>query len=581
MKLYYDGECPFCSRYVALLQLRESVGAVELIDLRTDPAASHWLVAQGALPDQGMTVELDGRLYTGDDAVNRLALLSTSSGAFNRLNHALFRHAAISTAMYPLLRAGRNASLFLLGRKPIQPETDPGQLALYQIFSVMWGVFAFLHFLVYAYQYNQPIYATTVLTPLLGVMLVLHPGSRRLFVALLMVMLVDGWLHMPIYSNHTIIKNVLLLAMLLAGGWQWLRGGTWQAFFAAFSVVGRCLLLTMYFFGVFHKINSGFLDPQVSCAVTLWHQMPAPLSQLDTPAFRYLAIYGSLVIEAAIFCMLLTRRYRHLGILVGVGFHMMLALSAYAMYTPFSMLSVVLHCLFLSPESSRRIVASQAWRRIQGTLHQWKGRTVFLIWTAIVYVLAWNSSYSLQAIVWIIGILPFWYAIATAGRDECDAQIRNRHLLFSKNLVLNLLSAAFFLNCITPYLGLKTAQSINMFANLRLEAGASNHLLLRNAPAPFGYLEDTVEITGTTGSPYLTYLHQNRLHAVYYDLLDALDRNPGAGVSYIRAGRVHSDQSAQTLAPDISTILHRRWVRNWFHFAPVDLNSPKRCALDR
>ena len=32
-------------------------------------------------------------------------------------------------------------------------------------------------------------------------------------------------------------------------------------------LVARYLLAIMYFYGIFHKINTDFLNPQVSCAV--------------------------------------------------------------------------------------------------------------------------------------------------------------------------------------------------------------------------------------------------------------------------------------------------------------------------
>ena len=224
MKIYYDGQCPFCSRYVGLIRLRESVGKVELIDLRDNAQSADWLASRGALPDQGMTVEWRGELHYGEEAVSRLAMLSTPSTAFNRLNHAVFKHRAISSLLYPLLRAGRNATLLLLGRKSIHPDADVDRLAFQTLFSVMWGIFAFLHFLVYAYQFNKPIYLSTLLTPVLGLVLVFKPTSKRVFLVLFGTMVIDAWLHMPIYSNHTMIKNVLLLAMLMAGLWHWLRG---------------------------------------------------------------------------------------------------------------------------------------------------------------------------------------------------------------------------------------------------------------------------------------------------------------------------------------------------------------------
>jgi len=51
-----------------------------------------------------------------------LALLSTPSSGFNRLNAALFRSPTASRLLYPVLRAGRNAVLRLLGRGKIEPR---------------------------------------------------------------------------------------------------------------------------------------------------------------------------------------------------------------------------------------------------------------------------------------------------------------------------------------------------------------------------------------------------------------------------------------------------------------------------
>src|SRR5262245_11758090 len=115
----YDGDCPLCSRYVSVLRLRDSFGPFELIDARTGHAAARELAARGYDLDEGMAL-IDGeRIYFGDECVNRLALMSTPVGVFNRLNAAIFRSPRLSALLYPLLRTGRNAVLWLLGRPKI------------------------------------------------------------------------------------------------------------------------------------------------------------------------------------------------------------------------------------------------------------------------------------------------------------------------------------------------------------------------------------------------------------------------------------------------------------------------------
>jgi len=119
LTLYYDGECPVCRSYVTRVRLRRTVGKVTLVDLRTHPETRRRLEAEGYLPDEGMVVEVAGQGYHGPSAVQVLALLSSRSGLFNRLNYRLFGSARASRLLYPLLVAGRRALLFLLGRKPL------------------------------------------------------------------------------------------------------------------------------------------------------------------------------------------------------------------------------------------------------------------------------------------------------------------------------------------------------------------------------------------------------------------------------------------------------------------------------
>ena len=120
--IVYDGQCPFCSRYVKLVRLRESLGQVRLVNAREGGPIVEELRRAGVDLDEGMALKLDGRLYHGHDCLHMLALLSTPSSSFNRLNAALFRSPRAARLLYPVLRAGRNTALRLLGRSKIREE---------------------------------------------------------------------------------------------------------------------------------------------------------------------------------------------------------------------------------------------------------------------------------------------------------------------------------------------------------------------------------------------------------------------------------------------------------------------------
>ncbi len=117
--IVYDGDCPFCSRYAGLVTLRRAVGPVTLVDAREGGPLVARLAATGYDLDEGMVLLYGGRIYHGGDCMHMLALLSGGGGAANRLCAALFRHPGAARRLYPVLRAGRNAVLRLLGRDKI------------------------------------------------------------------------------------------------------------------------------------------------------------------------------------------------------------------------------------------------------------------------------------------------------------------------------------------------------------------------------------------------------------------------------------------------------------------------------
>lgn len=117
--MIYDGDCPLCRSYVAHMRLRRSAGSVTLLDARQHPQRVASLESRGYGLDEGMVVQLADRIYHGAAAVHLLALLSSRSGWFNRLNYHLFRSRRLSSILYPWLVAGRRGLLWLLGRKPL------------------------------------------------------------------------------------------------------------------------------------------------------------------------------------------------------------------------------------------------------------------------------------------------------------------------------------------------------------------------------------------------------------------------------------------------------------------------------
>jgi len=117
--LIYDKQCPFCDRYCRLVRIRAAVGTLRLVNARESSELMAEVTAAGLDIDQGMVLKMGGRLYYGAEAIRVLALLSSRSGLFNRLNYRIFRSKALSSLLYPVLRSCRNLALKLMGRTKI------------------------------------------------------------------------------------------------------------------------------------------------------------------------------------------------------------------------------------------------------------------------------------------------------------------------------------------------------------------------------------------------------------------------------------------------------------------------------
>jgi predicted DCC family thiol-disulfide oxidoreductase YuxK len=119
MFLVYDGQCPACTHYGQLLRIKQTAGALQLVDAREGGKLVEEITRRGYDLDRGMVLVSEGRMYYGADAMHVLALMSTRSGVFNRLNYWFFRSAALARVLYPVLRCGRGLLLKMLGRTKI------------------------------------------------------------------------------------------------------------------------------------------------------------------------------------------------------------------------------------------------------------------------------------------------------------------------------------------------------------------------------------------------------------------------------------------------------------------------------
>lgn len=124
--LVYDKQCPVCDLYCTRIDVRESAGRLVRVDARDPGAIMAEISALGLDIDEGMVLKAGGKLYYGADAIHELARLSSKRGLFNRFAYWTFRSSRAAHLLYPVMKAGRNLLLKILGRSRINNLGKPG-----------------------------------------------------------------------------------------------------------------------------------------------------------------------------------------------------------------------------------------------------------------------------------------------------------------------------------------------------------------------------------------------------------------------------------------------------------------------
>lgn len=117
--LVYDKECPACNNYCQVVRIRESVGDLKIVNAREDSDVMREISDGGLDIDEGMVLKMGGQLYYGSDAIHALALISSRSGFFNKINYWVFKSKRLSAVLYPIMRAGRGVLLKLMRKTRI------------------------------------------------------------------------------------------------------------------------------------------------------------------------------------------------------------------------------------------------------------------------------------------------------------------------------------------------------------------------------------------------------------------------------------------------------------------------------
>ena len=410
------------------------------------------------------------------------------------------------------------------------PEKSP--MDRLSLFVHLWAVASLIHLISFPEDVRllQPI---SWLAGVAAVAIFIFPRSILLFILLLLFRIVDVAQWIPFVANHILFEFLLNIGMLLAVLWsvyrQWRRNESGVPDFSAaevrekiyhsFAPMARVSLLLLYFFAVLHKLNWDYLNPAISCGTHLLNGIAAKrLPFLPEGEWVQLsAVWGTLFFEAGIPLLLLFRRTRAVGILIGMAFHFFLSIHPHQGIYSFSVLMFALYGLFVPPGFPARL----QWILDRYVLSPWR-QTPFvlrmlLVGTVLVLaVMAWiNWQHKLYVAgflywsAWAISAMGIYAAVLWVSRGLGSAD--SKHLFRIPTKAFWLLPAIILLNGMSPYLGLKTESSFSMFSNLRTEGGKTNHLFIPNTVRLTNFQDDLVEVLETDAEEFQFLIERNQL----------------------------------------------------------------------
>jgi hypothetical protein len=405
------------------------------------------------------------------------------------------------------------------------PESRPGASHA-TVFVWLFAVSAIWHYASsgseienYWFRYDPLVTPLIFLSIVTAFIAACYPNKTIAVIVMCVSQLIAISLRLPFVADHLVMEFFLNMSILGAFLFLAVKGRTFAVsldeMFAIFSPIGRWLLVIMYFYGTFHKINPGFMSIDSSCAPPFITGVPILREFLGSGWMEYAAIYGTLFLEAIALLLLLSTRTKYFGMLLGMSFHFIIGISGYGTLAHFSAYALAMHTLFLPSGFGRRICSEPLVPKALKNATRFRVVTILFITLQVMFAVHLGftrQGFLVNGLFAIFAVLLMSLVFKYGQMRSGDAPYR----LKSPVVSLNLLSIWFFLYCASPYIGLGTGGVLAMFSGLRTEGGISNHYIVRSPIPLFSYQDKVVYVEQAT-NPNLRELSEEGQGMVMFD----------------------------------------------------------------
>jgi len=373
-----------------------------------------------------------------------------------------------------------------------------------------------------------------------GILHLVYPIKNYFFFTALITSVVLVFTKMPHIPNHILFEWFLNVMFLITSGIYCLYKQVKQKFenyfFDKTVLAARWSLVVLYFYVVLHKLNYDFHDAEISCGALLFEDIfnRAYLFHFDFirdafyhnwTFFANFSIYFTLIAEALIPILLISKKWRNVGLLFGMVFHLLLSLNSHNGIFSFSAMLFTAFIFFWNDKTTNHFYA--IWFKYHSKIKiGLVGGVTLLIGLFLSNQMFYFNLVSL--ICWLLyGGLYLLIFFNSLGGIILTKDI-NSEKKYKVGWAL-IIPGLIFMNGAAPYLGLKTEASFSMFSNLRTEGNLTNHQFIPASTQIFDFQKNLVSVI-TTDDPRLQnldlYHKEDDVQLVFFEFVKLLNSSP-------------------------------------------------------
>ncbi len=403
------------------------------------------------------------------------------------------------------------------------------------IFAFIWGCQALVHQEFFYFKWLPEVNILGWLLTAVVISVILFPSSLILFCFMLITSISYNIGLWPYVVNHILLETLIDLTILFAVILTYFQNRLNQInlndfkneIFKKIAPVLLFIVIVMYWFIVNSKTNVDFFNFDRSCIADFYIDLTDMLGFIGLPELNVgtdstpalISLWIFMIIEVMIPLGLMFKKTRYLALVVGVPFHLLLALIGHRTFSGFILSLYVLICI-----DSVAIVLAIFRQKIGEKLLKkiiMIARVIVVSLALLFFILYLIESTALAYIfdyrIRLTVFLLYWGGVSTLIFIAISRYYKVKDSEPTEVWVMSpkwvwLMTIPLVINGFSPFLGFKTETSFAMYSNLKTErTEPGNHMFMPTFNL-VSYQEDLVSILDTDHQQLHHWIQRVPLH---------------------------------------------------------------------